>query len=205
MLKLNIAISFNFYYDGVIKGIGSEVMGKKIMETSAYWLKMAVLAGILVFIIRGFVFIPMKIEGSSMAKTLLQGDQIVYDKFSKIKRFDVIIFQQPDGTIFVKRVIGMPGEHVQYIDDELFVDSQIIEEDFLGQAKIKRSSNKYTTNFDSKQILNNKNISKDAYFVLGDNRRLSKDSRSFGEVKSDDVIGKVQMVYYPLNRINRIK
>lgn len=205
MLKLNIAISFNFYYDGVIKGIGSEVMGKKIMETSAYWLKMAVLAGILVFIIRGFVFIPMKIEGSSMAKTLLQGDQIVYDKFSKIKRFDVIIFQQPDGTIFVKRVIGMPGEHVQYIDDELFVDSQIIEEDFLGQAKIKRSSNQYTTNFDSKQILNNKNISKDAYFVLGDNRRLSKDSRSFGEVKSDDVIGKVQMVYYPLNRINRIK
>ncbi|MBE9387970.1 signal peptidase I [Vagococcus salmoninarum] len=180
-------------------------MGKKIMETSAYWLKMAVLAGILVFIIRGFVFIPMKIEGSSMAKTLLQGDQIVYDKFSKIKRFDVIIFQQPDGTIFVKRVIGMPGEHVQYIDDELFVDSQIIEEDFLGQAKIKRSSNQYTTNFDSKQILNNKNISKDAYFVLGDNRRLSKDSRSFGEVKSDDVIGKVQMVYYPLNRINRIK
>lgn len=180
-------------------------MRERIIEVMLYWLKMIVLAGVLIFLIRGFVFIPMKVEGNSMAKTLRQNDQIVYEKFSRIKRFDVIIFKLPDGNTYIKRVIGMPGEHIQYVDDELLVNGKRVEEDFLGQAKIKRSSNQYTTNFDTADILSEKEIPKDSYFVLGDNRRLSKDSRSFGEVESSQVIGKARMVYYPLNDFGLIR
>ena len=179
-------------------------MKGKVIEKIAYWLKMAVLAIAIAFLIRGFVFIPMQVEGNSMAKTLEQKDQIVYEKFTKIKRFDVIIFKQADGSTFIKRVIGMPGEHIRYRDDELFVNDEKVEEDFLGQAKIKRSSNQYTTNFDTSDILEGGIISDDAYFVLGDNRRLSKDSRSFGEVKQADVIGKGTLVYYPFKHFKII-
>ncbi|WEG74168.1 signal peptidase I [Vagococcus intermedius] len=180
-------------------------MKDKIVENFFYWTKMIVLASVIVFLIRGFVFIPMKVDGNSMAKTLKQDDQLVYEKFSEIKRFDVIIFKQNDGATYIKRVIGMPGERIQYIDDELFVNEKIVDEEFLGQAKIKRSSNQYTTNFDTLDLLEKPTISEDAYFVLGDNRRLSKDSRSFGEVKKSEVIGKAVMVYYPIKHFKLIK
>ena len=179
-------------------------MKEKIIDQVLYWLKLAALALFLAFIIRGFIFIPMKVDGNSMAKTLEQGDQIVYEKFTAIKRFDVIIFKEPDGSIYIKRVIGMPGENVRYRDDQLFIDGEVVKEDFLGHAKFKRSSDHYTTNFDSADLLGTEKISPDAYFVLGDNRRLSKDSRSFGEVKEADVIGKGVLVYYPLKHFKII-
>lgn len=176
-----------------------------ILEKFFYWAKMIILACVLVFIIRGFLFIPMKVDGNSMETTLKPNDQLVYEKISKIKRFDVIIFENEDGSIYIKRVIGLPGEHIKYEDDELYVNGNKVEEDFLGQAKIKRDSNQYTTNFDLKEMTNQETLSDDGYFVLGDNRRLSKDSRSFGEIKADRIIGKARFIYYPLKNLGRIK
>lgn len=170
-------------------------------EKLIYWLKLVVVALITVFIIRGFILIPMKVEGNSMEQTLHPNDFLVYEKISEIKRFDVIIFEAPDHNIYIKRVIGLPGEHIAYLDDQLYINDKKIDEPFLGQAKIKRNSNQYTTNFDSEELLEQKTLSEDAYFVLGDNRRLSKDSRSFGEVKESTIIGKARFVYYPFSHI----
>lgn len=182
------------------EGKGVDVaVNEKHIETLAYWLKIMVVAGIFVFILRGFIFIPMSVEGNSMEKTLHPNDHIVYEKFSSIRRFDIIIFQTTDGLTYVKRVIGLPGDHIQYKDDELYINGEKTEEDFLGQAKIKRDSNQYTTNFDTEELLGKKEISEDHFFVLGDNRRISKDSRSFGEVSSDQILGKVRLVYFPLS------
>lgn len=176
-------------------------MKKWGIQKFAYWLKIILVVSVLVGIVRGFIFIPMGIEGNSMEKTLAPNDHIIYEKFSEINRFDLILFSADDGTTMVKRVIGLPGEHIRYEDDDLYVNNKIIDEPFLSQKEIKRNSNQYTTNFDSAELTDHQSISKDSYFVLGDNRRISKDSRSFGEVKIDQVIGKARMVYFPIKHI----
>lgn len=62
--------------------------------------------------LRGFLFIPVPVEGNSMENVLKQGDMVVMEKFSEIRRFDIVVFQLADGTIYIKRVIGLPGENV---------------------------------------------------------------------------------------------
>ncbi len=67
--------------------------------------------------LRGFLFIPVPVEGNSMENVLKQGDMVVMEKFSEIRRFDIVVFQLADGTIYIKRVIGLPGENVSYQND----------------------------------------------------------------------------------------
>ncbi|QCI87356.1 signal peptidase I [Vagococcus zengguangii] len=162
---------------------------------------MLMVAAFFAVIVRGFVFIPMTIEGNSMEKTLNQEDHIIYEKFSDIDRFDIILFKANDGTVMVKRVVGLPGEEVAYFNDTLLINGEMIEEPYLDEIKIHHLNNHYTTNFNSEEVLGKPNLSDDAYFVLGDNRRVSKDSRSFGEVRADQIIGKARLVYYPFKDI----
>ena len=171
------------------------------LEKLIYWLKFLIVASFLVFIVRGFIFIPMTIEGNSMEKTLHQEDHIIYEKFSEIKRFDIILFKANDGTIMVKRVVGLPGESISYFNDHLLINGDMIDEPYLKEVKVNHLESHYTTNFDSEEILGRPYLSSDAYFVLGDNRRVSKDSRSFGEVKAEQIIGKARLVYYPFKDI----
>lgn len=165
------------------------------MEEFWQWVKFFVLAGALVFLIQGFIFIPMTVEGNSMEPTLHQNDHVVMEKFSKIKRFDVVIFQLSDGTTYIKRVVGLPGEKITYQDDVLYVNDQPIEEDFI--AKTKKNKKIHSPNFTTQEIMDSETIPPDTYLVLGDNRNFSKDSRVFGGVKAEEIIGKVVFIYYP--------
>ena len=72
--------------------------------------------------LRGFLFIPVPVEGNSMENVLKQGDMVVMEKFSEIRRFDIVVFQLADGTIYIKRVIGLPGENVSYQNDQLKIN-----------------------------------------------------------------------------------
>lgn len=140
-----------------------------------------------------------------MDQTLTQGDMVLMEKFSKVKRFDVVVFQQPDGTIYIKRVIGLPGDEVRYEDDQLFINGKKVTESFLSNNR--RSDHQvspYTTDFQLTELIGKKQLPKNEYFVLGDNRRVSKDSRSFGTVQNKDILGKAQFVYYPLTHIKMI-
>src|SRR5699024_11743633 len=89
-----------------------------------FWqlIKYTFLAGGLALIIRGFLLIPVPIEGNSMEGTLKQNDMEVMEKISKVKRFDVIVFVSADGKTYVKRGIGMPGGSVSYKDDALYIN-----------------------------------------------------------------------------------
>lgn len=146
-------------------------------------MKLVIPSLILFFIIRGFIFIPVPVDGNSMEKTLTQGDMIVMEKFSSIQRFDVVVFELPNGAVYIKRVIGLPGDSISYENDQLFVNDQPVEEKFIEKNRKKDHENApYTTNFDLKELINKEVLPEDSYFVLGDNRRMSKDSRSFGAI-----------------------
>ena len=131
-----------------------------------------------------------------MENILKQGDMVVMEKFSTIKRFDVVVFQLADGTIYIKRVIGLPGETISYENDQLRVNGKIVKTD--------HESLPYTTDFNLDELINQKKLPENSYFVLGDNRRVSKDSRSFGTISQEDILGKARFVYYPLHEIKWI-
>ena len=149
-----------------------------------YFLKILVPAIVAVFILRGFFLIPVRVDGHSMQKNLNQGDMIVMEKFSAIKRFDVVVFKTDTGSILINQPIAEP-----YLTKNRKKDHETMP---------------YTTNFDSKELLMQEKLPKDSYFVLGDNRRMSKDSRSFGAIHADQILGKAQFVYYPLTHMKII-
>lgn len=156
-------------------------------------------------VIRGFLLIPVPVTGNSMDQTLSQGDMIVMEKFSRVKRFDVIVFQQPDGMIYIKRVIGLPGDEIRYEKDQLYINGSKVSEAFLTNNRSHdHQVSPYTTDFQLSELIGETHLPENEYFVMGDNRRISKDSRSFGTVQSKNILGKAQFVYYPLTHIKII-
>ncbi|WP_039730342.1 signal peptidase I, partial [Enterococcus mundtii] len=99
-------------------------MTKKQRYIDRFWLfiKFLLCSIVIAFILRGFILIPVPVEGNSMENVLKQGDMVVMEKFSEIRRFDVVVFQLSDGTIYIKRVIGLPGETISYEKDQLKIN-----------------------------------------------------------------------------------
>ncbi len=180
-------------------------MEKKIVETIWHWLKMFVLCTVVIFIMQAFIFVPLEVTGNSMSPTLKEHDFVVVENISRVKRFDIIVFHAPDGNTYVKRVIGLPGDRISYKKDCLYINNQLIDEPFLKDIKKKKNEYVLTADFDTSELLGVKTIPKDQYFVMGDNRRVSKDSRSFGTISSYSIIGKARLVYYPIQDMKIIK
>lgn len=147
-----------------------------------------------VFFIALFVISFEQVVGPSMKGTLDAGDvtivnKLVY-KFRTIKRNEIVSINQKD-KIMVKRVIGLPGEHIEYKDNKLYVNGSLVLENNISVE---------TKDFKLEDI-GYETIPKDMYFVLGDNRTNSSDSREFGLVKKDEIIGKIVMRLYPFSKI----
>ncbi|WP_320164908.1 signal peptidase I [uncultured Trichococcus sp.] len=171
---------------------------KKMQDGLWDWMKAIIFALLLVIIIRFFLFIPLKVEGDSMSPTLAQGNYILYETFSDISRFDIIIFSNEEGETLIKRVIGLPGDSVAYSEDRLYLNGEPIEEPFLGTEK-QQGMDVFTSDFDLLSLTGMEKVPQGSYFVLGDNRVRSRDSRIFGFVAQADIAGKASMVYYPLD------
>ena len=147
-----------------------------------------------IFFIALFVVSFEQVIGPSMKGTLDAGDvtivnKLVY-KFRTIKRNEIVSINQKD-KIMVKRVIGLPGEHIEYKDNKLYVNGSLVLENNISVE---------TKDFKLEDI-GYETIPKDMYFVLGDNRTNSSDSREFGLVKKDEIIGKIVMRLYPFSKI----
>lgn len=170
------------------------------------WLKrLFVIAGIVV-ILRVFVFIPFEISGSSMSPTIKPKDALIMTRFGKIKRSDIVVFETNTGERYIKRVIGLPGDQLYYKNDHLYINGHQVEEPYLAtnQAKYKengRQNSPYTSDFTLQKLTGYTTIPAHYYFVMGDNRRFSKDSRSFGLVNQQAMIGKVRCIYYPFSQM----
>jgi len=147
---------------------------------------------IVLFIVRSFIFVPLKVDGESMKPTLQNGDLVLINKFNTPDRFSIIIARLPSGEKIVKRVIGLPGETVQYKNNQLFINNEAIDEVFIPKNK-----DIYTEDY----TLVGK-VPADHLFVLGDNRQFSTDSREIGTIPIESVEGCIGMRYWPLNKVS---
>lgn len=147
-----------------------------------------------VFLVFVYVVSFQQIMGPSMEPNYEEGqiyllNKIKY-KFTKPKRFDVVVLNNKKGKFMIKRVIGLPGEHIEYKDDTLYIDGEKIIEKF---SKTLESSE---TDILKKKV--DLVVPQGHYYVLGDNRVNSEDSRSFGSVSIKNIIGKVEFRIWPI-------
>ena len=179
------------------------------------WLPVVIIIA-LIFLARMFVFSPVKVEGHSMDPTLHDKQRLVTSKISNLDRQDIITTKEPDNQnmYVVKRIIGLPGDHVQMKNNVLTINGKEYAEPYLDEFKEKFKKDKlneeysYNTAF-QEQAANAESftndfegtVPKNQYFVLGDNRLISKDSRIFGFVDKSLIQGKVVVRFWPLNEI----
>lgn len=176
------------------------------------WLKSISVAVIFVLAIRIFVFAPIVVEGSSMMPTYEDGDRVIVNKISKqlsgIERLDVIIFEAPIGEDYIKRVIGLPGDHIAYEADVLYINGKTVDEPYLKEYKEKlRDNAPLTYDFSLESISDYKEIPEGYLFVLGDNRRKTADSRDprVGLVPMEKVSGTADFRFYPFENMGIVK
>jgi signal peptidase I len=167
------------------------------------WIKSVAFAFIIVFICRQFLFTPTTVFGESMSPTFQDQDRIVLSKTTEIQRFDVIVFDAPDinGEHYIKRVIGLPGDSIEMKNDVLYINGEALEEPYLIENKEDNPFNKLTEDFSLREKTGESQVPKDMLFVMGDNRLKSKDSRIFGLIPYDSVIGEVKFRFYPIKEI----
>ena len=151
---------------------------------------------VVVLLIKSFLVAPVRVVGPSMEHTLLNGDIMILDKisyrFSEIKRFDIVVVNSNEGLI-IKRLIGLPGDKIEYKNNKLYINGEYYKEDYVdGDVN--------TSDFILEQLTGNETIPQGYYFVLGDNREESKDSRTIGLVKEKQIEGKARLTLFPFTR-----
>ena len=177
-------------------------MNKKEIISNIVWFGGLI---IVLFLLRAYVFTPTNVSGDSMNPTMVDRERVIALKKSKIERFDVITFPAPDNPKknYIKRVIGLPGDTVEYRDDILYINGKEYKEPYLDEYKNNpteetvRYGLPLTQDFKMEDVLGVQKVPENQLFVLGDNRQNSKDSRIIGFINEDDVLGDVKFVFWP--------
>lgn len=169
-------------------------------------LRDVIFAGVIAILIVGFVVQPVRVEGQSMMPKLHDQDRIFVNKFiyplrewigdkEPIKRGDIVVLLYPDdpSKSYIKRVVGLPGEEVNVENGRLYINGMQIDEPYLDSEY-----------FSSDSMPGSVHIKEHHYFVMGDNRRNSSDSRYWGLVPEKYIYGKAIFRYYPFSPIERV-
>lgn len=169
---------------------------KEIIKTIITYLAII----LIVVLIRIFLIDPVRVDGASMNTTLADGEimilnKIVYKK-EDIKRFDIVVIKQDDKHI-IKRVVGLPGETIEYKDNILYINGKEMKDPYPSTK---------TDDFSIEDVGHTK-IPGDTYFVMGDNRSDSLDSRypSVGVIKKENIVGRARLVIWPFNKFGNVK
>lgn len=186
------------------KEIQPENRGSFLREALNLILSVAI-AFVLFLVIRTYLFYPFQVVGDSMVPTLETGDRLILNKLAEVDRFDIVVFPAPDGTDeeYVKRIIGLPGDEITFFQDELYINGEKVEEHYLEALK-EGSDQALTGDFTLFSLTGEATVPEDMYFVLGDNRSVSKDSRVFGFIPSAEIEGTADLRLWPLNKIGII-
>ncbi|HTV13464.1 MAG TPA: signal peptidase I [Acidobacteriaceae bacterium] len=159
------------------------------------WLRdigIAVVAAVLIII---FLYPPVRVEGTSMQPGLRDQDRLFIDKFffqfEKINRGDIVVFHYPRDPekSYIKRVIGLPGDTVDIRQGKVYINNQPIEESYVPR--------RYRDTRSMGELV----VPPDEYFVMGDHRSISSDSRDFGPVDRDLIYGKATFIYWPADNM----
>lgn len=173
-------------------------MKKIIKELYPY-----VLIIVIVVLIRTFIITPVIVSGDSMKPNLNNGELLLVRKIgynsSTIKRFDIVVVkvinEEGKEEEIIKRVIGLPGEHISYKNNKLYVNDQLVEENYTFRD---------TKDFNLEEVCTCSSIPESKYLVLGDNRPISKDSRTIGLIDEDDIEGKAIVRIWPITKIGNL-
>lgn len=173
----------------------------KVVAEILEYVKIIIVVGALVFVINNFFILNARIPSESMENTIMEGDQLFGNRLayknSDPERYDIVIFKYPDNEkqLFIKRVIGLPGETVNIVDGKVYIndDPTPLDDSFLPE--------KMEGDFGPYQV------PEDCYFMLGDNRNWSNDSRSWTNtyVRRDQILAKAALRYWPLTKIGFIQ
>ena len=160
------------------------IMNNFIKEAYPY-----VIIILVVVIIRTFIVTPVNVDGPSMNNTLYNGDIMLLNKVDKnYQRNDIVLFRRNDDSL-IKRVIALPGEKVKCVSGIIYVNNEEYDDKY---------ANGKTEDFQEHILGDNE------YFVMGDNRTNSMDSRAFGPIKKDDIKGKTSLVIFPFSHFKRV-
>jgi signal peptidase I len=165
------------------------------------WLRDLVFSVLIAIILIVFIYQPVKVEGTSMMPTLTDQERIFINKFTYhyglggVERGDMVVFKYPldPSKSYIKRVVGVPGDWIQIVDGNVFRNGKRLAETYVPEEYRDHAS------------LNLRQVLKDEYFVLGDHRSSSNDSRSWGMVPRKYIYGKAVFVYWPLEKLGRLR
>jgi signal peptidase I len=169
------------------------------IASAVYWLRDLAVSVLLAVILIVFIYQPVKVEGTSMMPSLTDQERIFINKFTYrfagIERGDMVVFWFPlDKTkSYIKRVIGLPGDTVDIENGVVIVNGERLSEQYVPDEY--RDHNTYPTVV----------VKPNEYYVLGDHRSSSNDSRSWGTVERSYIYGKAVFVYWPLDKMGRVK
>lgn len=173
-------------------------MFKNILE----YIKLIIISLLIILPIRFFIIQPFYVKGASMEPTFHDHEYLIVDeisyRFKEPKRGEVVVFRYPQNPQehFIKRIIALPGETVKMIDGDIFIYNRENPEGFKLSESFYLSDNIKTYNIEDEPVV----LENDEYFVLGDNRYASKDSRTFGSLNKSFITGKVLLRGWPFGR-----
>ena len=187
--------------DDFLEGVEEEQPKSPLREALGMVVYMGIVLGV-TFLIITYVGQRTHVSGDSMKNTLNDGDHLIVDKITyrmrEPVRYDIIVipFRYKENTFYIKRIIGLPGETVQIAGGEIYIDGEILKESY-GREVIK----------DPGIAESPIELGEDEYFVLGDNRNESSDSRdpSVGKIRREEIVGRAWLRIWPLNKFGILK
>jgi signal peptidase I len=170
------------------------------------WAKALLLAIGLVLVIRWLLFAPFIVEGPSMEPNFHTGERLIVNKLiydlRVPQRGEVVVFKATESKDFIKRVVGLPGESVKVEGDKVYVNGTPIEEPYLKEALDAAAKN--GTSYNTRTNYKEQEVPAGSLFVMGDNRSNSFDSRDIGFIRLEDIIGRAELVFWPLPDIGLV-
>lgn len=164
------------------------------------WIKAIAIAVGLAFLIRTFLFAPFIVEGESMETTLHNAEKLLVNKaiyfLREPERGEIVVFHAEPTRDYIKRVIAIPGDTIEIRNDTLYINGEVVPEPYLEENR-KRLQDDFALTEDIEPLT----VGEGQIYVMGDNRRNSKDSRTIGPVDIDSVVGRAEFVFWPLSNI----
>ncbi|MBA4495833.1 signal peptidase I [Paenactinomyces guangxiensis] len=169
-------------------------MAKK-KSSAMEWVVVIGSALVIALLIRSYLFAPYQVHGTSMFPTLNGDELLIVNKWiykvSAPEYGDIVVFHTPEERDFIKRVIGLPGDRISIKNGKVYRNGQLLREPYINGAMRDEPPEE-------------RNVPEGTLFVLGDNRNNSKDSREIGPVSMENIVGRAEVVVWPLHSISLI-